>query len=79
MTGVQNLGHRDKGHINERNRKARKRKKEADTFKLWAHSGDRGTAPNACNIFSPMFPAQKCGPETQENIWSWKCRSALRK
>lgn len=40
MTGVSNLGHRKKGHIIKRNRKARKRRKEVDTFKLWAYSAE---------------------------------------
>lgn len=32
------FNHRKKGHINKRNRKARKRRKEVDMFKLWAYS-----------------------------------------
>lgn len=68
MTGVSNLGHRKKGHINKRNRKARKRRKEVDTFKLWAYSAEVIVGqPQKSVVFSvPCFQLKNVDPKRRK-------------
>lgn len=79
MTGASNLDHRKKGPINKRQES--QGKEERNWWgKLWIYSAEvtMGQPQKACSIVSPMCPIQKCGPEMQKNICSWRCRCTLR-